>query len=308
MSDFHDEAFGSSEKKTHSDSRDSMRTINSADSVKPNDFVYSVKPDGSVFSADSVNFEEVLAVVRETGGLFRDDTAAGHVTVKGRSDYVTEVDLAVQQTLYQRLTARYPDIQFMGEEKDNAAIDFDRPVWILDPVDGTTNLIHHFPASCIALALYIRPVVEVGIIYNPWREELFFARRGHGAFLNGAPIHVKDAATLSESLVSVGTTPYSHEYADGVFRQIKNVFLRAQDIRRIGSAELDLAYVACGRTDAYFEQYLKPWDFAAGMCIVEEAGGRVTDYEGNPLSPESPRDVLATNGCIHDETIQVLAL
>ncbi|MCD7956440.1 MAG: inositol monophosphatase [Lachnospiraceae bacterium] len=255
-----------------------------------------------------IDFQEVAALVKEAAGLFCDNAAAAHITAKGRADFVTEVDLAVQRTLCGRLAEKYPMIQFMGEEKDNREIDFERPLWILDPVDGTTNLIHHFPESCISLALAERHEVVAGMIYNPWMEELFLAVKGQGATMNGKPIHVSDSAVLSDSLVSVGTTPYSHEYADRVFSQIKNVFLRSQDIRRLGSAAMDLAYVACGRVDAYFEQFLKPWDFAAGMLIVREAGGEVTDYQGKPISPEHPQSVLATNGKIHDELTGVLSL
>ncbi|MCD8012489.1 MAG: inositol monophosphatase [Lachnospiraceae bacterium] len=259
-------------------------------------------------TAQSINFDEIIAIVKETARLFCDDAAAAHITVKGRSDYVTEVDMTVQRILCEKLAARYPDIQFMGEEKDNRMIDFDRPVWILDPVDGTTNLIHRFPVSCISLALAERHETVAGVIYNPWHDELFFAQKGRGAFLNGRAIHVSASDVLADSLVSVGTSPYSHELSDTVFRQMKNVFLRAQDIRRLGSAAIDLCYVACGRADAYFEQYLKPWDFAAGMLILTEAGGTVTDYEGNPLTPDRPRDVLASNGRIHEELIQTLKL
>ncbi|MCD8105158.1 MAG: inositol monophosphatase [Lachnospiraceae bacterium] len=253
-----------------------------------------------------IDFQEVVALVKEAALLFCNDEAAAHITAKGRADFVTEVDLAVQRTLCGKLAERYPMIQFMGEEKDNREIDFERPFWILDPVDGTTNLIHHFPESCISLALAEGHEVVAGMIYNPWMEELFFAVQGGGASLNGRPIHVSDSATLADSLISVGTTPYSHEYADRVFSQIKDVFLCAQDIRRLGSAAMDLAYVACGRVDAYFEQFLKPWDFAAGMLIVREAGGEVTDYQGEPISPEYPQSVLATNGRIHEELTEVL--
>lgn len=260
-----------------------------------------------MFDWKKMDFVPILELVKEAAQLFGNEKAAARITVKGLSDYVTEVDTAVQRMICDRLAEWYPEIQFMGEEKDNSGIDFARPVWILDPVDGTTNLIHRFPGSSVSLALAAGHEVVAGIIYNPYHDELFFARKGCGASLNGQPIRVRDSAVLAQSLVSVGTTPYSHEYADSVFRQIKSVFLRAQDIRRIGSAAIDLAYVACGRTDAFFEQFLKPWDFAAGLLIVQEAGGRVTDYSGSPISPERPQTVLATNGRIHDEIMAVLA-
>ncbi|MCC8067611.1 MAG: inositol monophosphatase [Clostridiales bacterium] len=254
----------------------------------------------------TVDFDEIISIIKSASGLFHNEEAAENVTIKGRADFVTEVDLAVQKTICKRLAAKYPDIQFMGEEKDNSDIDFDKAVWILDPVDGTTNLIHHYQENCISLALYECHRVVAGFIYNPWHDELFFAKKNGGAFLNGEPIHVRECSDLADCLISVGTAPYSHERADFVFHQIKNVFLRVADIRRIGSAALELAYIACGRLDAYFEPNLKPWDFAAGMLIVAEAGGKVTDFEGNPITPEHPQDILASNDRIHREMIEVL--
>ncbi len=259
-----------------------------------------------MFDLNTVDFEKIKEIVKEAAQLFGNDEAAAHIKVKGRSDFVTEVDMAVQTLLCGKLQALYPDIQFMGEEKDNSDIDFSRPVWILDPVDGTTNLIHRFPESCISLGFVADHQILAGIIYNPYHDELYFAKKGEGAYLNGKPIHVRPTAELSESLVSVGTSPYQHELAGKVFRQIINVYLRSADIRRMGSSAIDLAYVACGRTDAFFELVLRPWDYAAGQLIVTEAGGKITDFDGNPIFPDRPVAVLASNGLIHDEIIRLL--
>ena len=261
-----------------------------------------------MFDLNRIDFEKVIGIVKDAARIFRDDTAAGHVTTKGLSDYVTEVDTAVQKQITKELSLLYPDIQMMGEEKDNSTIDFSRPAWILDPVDGTTNLIHRFPGSCISLGLSCGCEIIAGIVYDPYRDELFFARKGSGASLNGVPIHVRSSSTLSQSLISTGTSPYYHEYSDRVFFDMKNVFLRAQDIRRIGSAAIELCYIACGRLDAFFEMMLKPWDFAAGHIILQEAGGRITTYEGAPLSPERASSIVATNALIHDELLKVLQL
>ncbi len=256
--------------------------------------------------SETIDFDTVISIVKDAARIFHDDSAAGHITVKGLSDYVTEVDVAVQKFLYEKLHTLYPDIQFMGEEKDNSDIDFSRPFWILDPVDGTTNLIHRFPGSSISLGLAVHSEVVAGIVYNPYHDELFFAQKGKGAVRNGTPIHVRPSASLSESLISVGTSPYLHQYADKVFAQIQSIFLRAQDIRRIGSAAIELCYVACGRLDAFCELVLKPWDFAAGMIILQEAGGRVTDYSGAPVAPIHPTSLLATNSLIHLELLELL--
>lgn len=259
-----------------------------------------------MFHLSTIDFEKIIAIVKEAALLFKDDTAAAHITEKGVSDYVTEVDTSVQKFLYEKLTALYPDIQLMGEEKDNSDIDFSRPVWILDPVDGTTNLIHRFPGSSISLGLAADHTLVAGIVYNPYHDELFFATKGGGAFLNGQPIHVRSSKTLSESLISCGTAPYWHEHADKVFDIIKRVFLHSHDIRRIGSAAIELSYVACGRLDAFFEMLLKPWDFAAGQVILTEAGGKLTDYDGNEIAPDKAVPVVATNGWIHEELLALI--
>lgn len=255
---------------------------------------------------NTIDFEKIIAIIKDTAQLFGSEAAASHIKAKGPVDFVTEVDTTVQRVIHDQLAALYPQIQFMGEEKDNSDIDFDKPVWILDPVDGTTNLIHHFQASCVSLGLADNHQLTAGIIYNPYADELFFARKGGGGYRNGKPIHVSSAPDLAASLISVGTAPYYREYTDKTFSQIREIYLRSQDIRRIGSAAIDLSYVACGRTEAFFEQSLKPWDFAAGTVILEEAGGRVTDYSGNPLSIEKPQNVLATNSLIHDEMLEIL--
>lgn len=261
-----------------------------------------------MFNVHSIDFEKIISIIKETSHLFSDTIAAAHITEKGAADYVTEVDTTVQKLLFEKLSVLYPDIQFMGEEKDNSDIDFSRPVWILDPVDGTTNLIHRFPASCISLGLVANGEPCAGIIFNPYYNELFFAVKGNGAFLNGKPIHVSTATSLSDCIVSVGTMPYRKDLTEQTFQRIKNVFLQAQDVRRLASSAIELCYIACGRQDAFFEPLLKPWDFAAGMVILEEAGGCVTDYEGNPVFPDKPAMLLASNGQVHQEMIEAIRI
>lgn len=261
-----------------------------------------------MFDVHSIDFEKIISIIKETSRLFRDDIAAAHITEKGAADYVTEVDTTVQKLLFEKLSALYPDIQFMGEEQDHHDIDFSQPVWILDPVDGTTNLIHRYPASCISLGLVANGEPSVGIIFNPYYDELFFAIKGEGASLNGKPIHVSTAASLSECIISVGTMPYMKDLTDETFQRIKNVFLKAQDVRRLAAAAVELCYVACGRQDGFFEPYLKPWDFAAGIVILTEAGGCVSDYEGNPIFPDRPVKLLASNGRIHQELLETIRI
>ena len=254
-----------------------------------------------------IELQKLFEIVREGGALFRDREGAAHIKVKGVSDYVTQVDFHVQELIRTRLQEEWPGVQFMGEEKDNSDIDFTKAVWILDPVDGTTNLIHDFRQSAVSLALYEGKKPVCGVVYQPFTQELFHAvsgagrekgKNGTGAFLNGKPIHVSGAKTMGECLISIGTAPYEHEYADRNFDLFKRIFLDCQDIRRLGSAAIDLAYVACGRIDAFFEMNLKPWDFAAGRILVEEAGGTVTDFEGNSPDFWKKGSILGSNGTI----------
>lgn len=260
----------------------------------------------SMFDLHTIDFEKIIAIVKEAGKLYANDSAVSHITVKGLSDYLTEVDTGVQKFLSKELTSLYPEIQFMGEERDNSDIDFSRPFWILDPVDGTTNLIHDLQTSAISLGLAADSELVAGIIFNPYRDELYFATKGGGAFCNGKPVHVTGAASLSESLIATGTSPYYHEHVDDIFRIIKNIYLHSQDVRRMGSAVIEMTYVASGRLDGFFELILKPWDFAAGIVIVTEAGGKVTDHLGNKVRPDKASSVVATNGLIHEELLALM--
>ena len=179
-------------------------------------------------------------------------------------------------------------------------------MWILDPVDGTTNLIHDFRASALSLALWQDGDIRMGLVYQPYTEEMFTAVRGEGAFLNGVPIRVSAEDKLSNSLLSIGTSPYHKELADANFKKFAQVFKRCADIRRMGSAALELAYTACGRLDGFFERGLKPWDFGAGVLLVEEAGGQVTDFSGRPIDKTKPADILASNGRIGGQIREAL--
>ena len=243
--------------------------------------------------------EETVQAVQEAGACLSDPAAVHSIRTKGETDYVTNVDLAVQELLRERLAALAPDVQFMGEEQDNTGLDWSRPCWILDPVDGTTNLIHSFRHSAISLALAEGGQAVFGVVYNPYTEECFTARRGGGALRNGVPIHVSDVSRLEDSLLSTGTVPGRRELADAAFRQMRALYDRCQDVRRTGCASLDLCWVACGRLDGYVELSLQPWDYAAGMRIAAEAGGKVTTLDGSPLPLREGGPLLASNGRLH---------
>ncbi len=224
-------------------------------------------------------------------------SSASECIKKGEADYVTGTDALVQKTLKDELIKDFPNVNFLGEEQENHCIDKGE-LWILDPIDGTTNYMHNYMQSAISLAYVIDGVTEIGLIMQPYTNELFYAIKGEGAYLNGKPIHVSNIDNMEKSLISVGTCPYYHEYADEVFEKMKKVFLRCMDIRRSGSAALDMAYVACGRLEAYMEKNVKAWDYAAGMLIISEAGGKVFDVKGNIAELNIVSSLIATNGKI----------
>ncbi|MBQ3427675.1 MAG: inositol monophosphatase [Clostridia bacterium] len=248
----------------------------------------------------------LIELIKQTKVIATDRGSARDIEVKGLADFVTKVDMRIQEFMRTRLGELYPDIQFMSEEKDNADIDFGGKVWVLDPIDGTANLIHDYKMSAVSLGLLDNGKPVLGIVYNPFTEEMFYAGSGQGAFLNGTPISVTDADELTASLISVGTSPYRKDLADVNFDLIKRFYLASEDIRRGGSAALDLCYIAAGRTDGFFERDLKPWDYTAGIVIVREAGGIVTDMEGNEPKYDRPSDIVVSNGRIHNAMLGII--
>lgn len=250
--------------------------------------------------------EQVIHAVRQAGSLMAAPGAIKTITAKRPADYVTNIDFAVQAALQSRLAELAPEIQFLGEEGQKQEIDPARPFWILDPVDGTTNLIHQFRHSAVSLALAEYGQVALGVVYHPYTEECFTARRSGGAFCNGRPIRVSRAASLSDSLLSTGTVPGRRDLADDAFRQMRLLYDRCQDIRRTGCASLDLCWVASGRLDGFVELALQPWDYAAGLLLVEEAGGRITAADGSSLSLTRGGSVLASNAILHHQLLNIL--
>lgn len=254
-----------------------------------------------------IDTQKVIEIVKSIKPLFERREEAGHIKAKGEQDFVTEVDTAVEQFVSDKLMKLYPDIQIFGEEKDNSDIDFTGDVWILDPVDGTTNLIHDFRFSALSLGYSEAGDLCFGVVYQPFTDELYCAEKGKGAYLNEQRIHVSDANTLHDSLISFGTNPYLRgELSDKDFESINSIFKACVDVRRMGAASLDLCYVAAGRCEGFFERRLKPWDFAAGTVIVREAGGEVIDYEGKEIDHTRATPVLATNGKITKELLGYL--
>lgn len=249
---------------------------------------------------DHIVMQDIITLLKKTKPFVENRAMAGHVKVKGLADYVTQVDTDIQNFLACELRKLAPDIQFLGEEEGLHEMSGDT-YWILDPIDGTTNLIHDYQHSVVSLGLYEKGEITLGVVYDPYREDVYHAQKGMGSFLNGSPIHVSEAERLAETIVAIGTSPYDRELTEVNFQRFQRVFEKSQDIRRTGSAALDLAYVACGRTGGFFETLLSPWDFAAGMLLVTEAGGKVTNYAGEPLNLLQRGSVIATNGKVHEE-------
>lgn len=227
------------------------------------------------------------------------------VSHKGAIDLVTEADVAVERMFREMIGARFPDHTILAEEfGEDAATRGASHCWVFDPIDGTSNYAHGLPIFCSSLALEIGGKGQLGAVYDPTRKELFVAERGGGAFLNGKPIHVSHAQGLVDSMLVTGFPYDVHTRIPEIVGLFGEFVGRARAVRRLGSAALDLCYVAAGRMDGFWEQDLKPWDIAAGTILVEEAGGKVTDFVGEPFSSRR-HQLLATNGLIHDDMLNI---
>jgi myo-inositol-1(or 4)-monophosphatase len=230
-----------------------------------------------------------------------------HIEKKGVIDIVTEIDRQVEQMFRTMIADRFPDHDILAEE---FATQGDRErssryCWVFDPVDGTTNYAHGLPIFCSAASLEIDGQPVVAAVYDPNRRELFTAERGVGAWLNGAPMRVSSATTLIDSLLCTGF-PYSvHSEADELVALFGAFLKRARAVRRLGSAAIDLCYVAAGRLDGFWEQRLHPWDVSAGALLVEEAGGRVTNLSGGPFDSRRG-EAIASNGFVHSAMVETI--
>lgn len=289
-----------------------------------------------------VDVQKIIPIVLGASRLFYDETRVGHVETKGFGNFVTDADKAVQARIREGLAEIYPEVQFYAEEKDNGDVDADGDYWILDPIDGTMNLLHDFAHSAISLGYVEAGTLVLGVIYDPFRDELFYGAQGKGAYMlakasqagqivppstnnacnasdhneltelvngdntgqnpaNWRPIHVSSAHSLAESVAIFGTAPYNRDEFGAQYKEtVWRVFDRCQDIRRFGAAVLDLAWVACGRAEVYFE-HVYPWDRAAGIVIVQEAGGKVCSFDGSPVPVLGFHDLIVGPPEVVDE-------
>jgi myo-inositol-1(or 4)-monophosphatase len=262
------------------------------------------------------------------GAVMRQNYSKSHqVTMKGAIDPVTETDFQCQEIIIGMIREAFPDHGFLaeegagegsGEQPPPAAPEPGHPGlawesdplnpacrWIIDPLDGTVNFAHGFPMFCVSIALEADGVLEYGVIYDPLRDELFEARRGGGACLNGTPIRVSATARLDRAIIATGFPYDIRERVPETLARLGRLLGIVQGLRRGGSAALDLCYVACGRLDGFYEENLKPWDTAAGVLIVTEAGGKITIFDGGDYDIYSP-NILASNGHIHKQMISLL--
>jgi myo-inositol-1(or 4)-monophosphatase len=254
---------------------------------------------------------EFLGVAREAaleaGRMLRSGMDEGReISYKGVLDLVTNFDHRAQELIFSRLSRVFPSHGFLAEEGLNRGEREDFR-WVFDPLDGTTNFAHRFPVFTVSIALEHQGRVILGVVFDPMRNELFQAVEGEGAFLNGRRVKVSAVDDLNRSLLATGFPYDLRESPDNNVAHFNHFLIRAQAVRRCGSAAMDMCYVACGRFDGFWELKLKPWDHAAGALIVREAGGRVSGFDGGEFQIFS-QESLASNGLIHQAMIDVLAL
>ena len=237
------------------------------------------------------------SLIKETFGR----ELSGEVKEKDRNDFVTATDVASEKLITETLKSAFPEIGILAEEK--AAPGSGKELWVIDPLDGTTNYIHGYPSIGVSIALVVENRVEIGLVYDPLREEMFEALRGGGAYCNSVRIRVSEPAELTNSLLGTGFPFKASGHIDRYLYLFKDLFLRCRGIRRAGAAVLDLSHVAAGRLDGFFELNLQPWDMAAGSLLVQEAGGRVTDFFGEPHCI-SRGNIIASSPVIHGYLVE----
>ena len=250
--------------------------------------------------------DEIRKLIQEVGAkvakyIFLNAHNIGKKKYKGRVDIVTEIDLGAEKIILDKIKHNFPNHSIMTEEADNIDHKSDYK-WIIDPLDGTTNFVHTFPFVCVSIGLEYKGEIILGIVYNPFLKEYFFAEKDKGAFLNNEQIFVSENSNLKDSLLATGFPYELSENFEKNMMLFSKIYRQTQGIRRAGSAAMDLCYVGCGRFDGFWEFDLKPWDVAAGYLIVKEAGGQLSDCSGKLLNIYS-NEIVATNGLIHKELV-----
>lgn len=248
-----------------------------------------------------------MQTARDAGRILLEKLGKAKISDKGEKNIVTEADLASEKFIIEQIKTHFPRHSVLAEESgETVYVDGSGEYrWVIDPLDGTTNFAHGYPCFCVSVGMEkIGGDVQIGVIYDPTRDEMFAAERGQGATLNGRRIRVSEVEDLERALLVTGF-PYNLEMRERFVELFSRFILNAQAVRRDGSAAIDLAYVACGRFEGFWEDGLSPWDTAAGSLLVEEAGGRMSHYDGSPYNIHR-HQMLATNGVVHDKMLQIL--
>jgi len=252
-----------------------------------------------------LNFAKQIAL--DAGNVLLQHLGSAQVSSKGDIDLVTEADIAAEKLIIDQICSYYPKHGILAEESGEAVSVGEGGSswkWIIDPLDGTSNYAHGYPCFCVSIGLENNGELQLGVVYDPTRKELFAAERGEGATLNDRRIHVSEVEELNNAMLVTGF-PYNVRERPDFAREFAMFTMNAQAVRRDGSAALDLAYVACGRFDGFWEDGLNPWDMAAGVLLIQEAGGQVTNYGNEPLSIYT-KQVVASNGLIHETMLSLL--
>ncbi|QEZ88661.1 inositol monophosphatase family protein [Aliarcobacter cibarius] len=253
--------------------------------------------------------KKLIKIIKKAGKILRKGFYSNKdVTFKAKKDLVTKYDIAVEEYLKKAFTKHFKDFNIIAEESDNSKVEFGNSI-IIDPIDGTTNFVNGVPHTAISVGIYKDKKPYIGIVYNPILDELYFAKKGKGSYLNGNRIFVSLENDLQKSLLATGF-PYSSsenkEDLKDVIKKVENILPSCQDLRRLGSASIDLCMVARGVFDGYYEMNLKPWDVAAGIIILSEAGGKISNLSKEEFDMFNDKYLAATNGKIHDELLAKL--
>lgn len=255
--------------------------------------------------------EKLIEIIKEAGEILKEGYfSKKDINFKAKKDLVTKYDVGIENFLKEKFSKNFIDFNIIAEESDNSNIEFKDSI-IIDPIDGTTNFVNQVPHTCISVGVYKDKKPFIGIVYNPILDELYEAQIGNGAFLNGERIEVSKENDFQKSLIATGfpyTSGTCKDDLEDVLARIKNILPNCQDLRRLGSAAIDLCYVAKGVYEGYYEMNLKAWDVSAGLVILKEAGGKITDIDGNDYDIFKSKYTVASNKTIHDELITNLTI
>lgn len=255
--------------------------------------------------------KKLIKIIKEAGKILKKGYYSDkEVSFKAKKDLVTKYDVAVENYLKKEFNKYFEEFNLIAEESDNSKVEFNNSI-IIDPIDGTTNFVNGVPHTAISVGVYKNKKPYLGVVYNPILDELYVAKVGKGAFLNGVKLKVSSEDDLQKSLIATGfpyTSGSNEDDLNDVLKKVKDVLPHCQDLRRLGSASIDLCMVARGTFEAYYEMNLKPWDVSAGVLVLSEAGGKITNIKGGEYNLFEDKYIVASNGKIHEKLIEKLNL